>query len=1043
MGIFGESVANYANDSRVAGFPIIHSMRGCGWLRDCSGIVKQIFTRVVTKVATASEWKQAVKDARDVLTKQKRRGVPVNTDVRENTRARPFEGVKVVDADYLHKDYKAKRQEDRDIINAVIVEFALNKEQERAFHIIANHAATTSSEQLKMYLGGMGGTGKSQVFKAVMAMFERKNESHRFIVLAPTGSAAALLNGFTYHSALGVHIKQKGDTSYSTNSQSSITDARERLAGVEYVFIDEVSMIACHELFAISLRLAGIFNVHDMPFGGVNIILAGDFAQLPPTNGNPLYSNTVSKGQDTSMSVFEQESFIGQLMWHQITTVVILKQNMRQKTQSEEDGKLRMALENMRYAACTPEDVVFLRSRIVGSSLSAPSLSDPDFRHVSIITLWNAQKDKINDLGCERYAADTGQKLTTFYSLDKLAGGNTSSTGANSQGGTELLTSERQETLWSSPPCTSDHVPGCLKLCIGMPVMIRHNDATELCITKGQEEHVVGWDSREDQEGRLFLETLFVKLENPPKEVKIEGLPVNVVPIPKSSTTVTCLLPNDKKIVVNRQQVVVLPNFSMTDYASQGKTRPVNLVDLTHCLRFQSFYTCLSQSASAAGTVIIQGFDSKHITKGISGFLRQEFRELEMLNIITELNYNRQLPSGVSGALRNPLIRSYQLWKKSQNIDKDWHASLRWGPTGVSIKEPENNAMWDASMKACYSRLPTQPKNKANGKPKANSKPNANGKPKARSYDTYACSAGLSQSVSSIESARKKHCTDRRAPGADCEGPIGLIWDNVNFSCAYDALFTVIYNLWRSNPLHWTDKLCYTPHIKDLCLKFDAVLEGQMSFETARDEIRAGLRATSITRYPLGSVNTVIDNIVTAIAGDKDFGCIKYNCVQCHYMSPTPCRLLTVLTSIGSNMTECGSLSDALEFSRNRPTNKSCPTCFAAGHTTKLNIVSINTDVPHLFIVSIESEHIVPSLELSIPYEGGIAKLQLCGIIYGDGFHFVSRVIDASGTVWYHDGITTRSQCRREQTLNLLSDCTWLMTSEGKTMTYNIYKRLS
>jgi len=96
---------------------------------------------------------------------------------------------------------------------------------------------------------------------------------------------------FTYHSALGVHVKQKGDTSYSGGSRASIADARERLAGVEYVFIDEISMVACHELFAISSRLAGIFNIHDMPFGGVNIILAGDFAQLPPTKGNPLYSN--------------------------------------------------------------------------------------------------------------------------------------------------------------------------------------------------------------------------------------------------------------------------------------------------------------------------------------------------------------------------------------------------------------------------------------------------------------------------------------------------------------------------------------------------------------------------------------------------------------------------------------------------------------------------------------------------------------------------------------------------------------------------------
>ena len=59
-------------------------------------------------------------------------------------------------------------------------------------------------DQLKMYLGGKGGTGKSQVIKALTDFFEMNNEKHRIILLAPTGPAAALLSGSTYHSALGI-----------------------------------------------------------------------------------------------------------------------------------------------------------------------------------------------------------------------------------------------------------------------------------------------------------------------------------------------------------------------------------------------------------------------------------------------------------------------------------------------------------------------------------------------------------------------------------------------------------------------------------------------------------------------------------------------------------------------------------------------------------------------------------------------------------------------------------------------------------------------
>ena len=85
-----------------------------------------------------------------------------------------------------------------------IVNFSLNEEQKRAFYIIANHASDTCPEQLKMYLGGMGGTGKTQVIKALILMFDHRQENHRFIVLASTGTAAALLNESTYHLILGI-----------------------------------------------------------------------------------------------------------------------------------------------------------------------------------------------------------------------------------------------------------------------------------------------------------------------------------------------------------------------------------------------------------------------------------------------------------------------------------------------------------------------------------------------------------------------------------------------------------------------------------------------------------------------------------------------------------------------------------------------------------------------------------------------------------------------------------------------------------------------
>ena len=86
----------------------------------------------------------------------------------------------------------------------------------------------------------------------------------------------------------------------------------------------------------------------ELSFGGLNFIFAGDFGQLPPVIGQEhasLYSRTVGNGSSHQ----DQEAAIGKALWHQVTTVVILQQNMRQQGQSQRDNQLRQVLTNMRY----------------------------------------------------------------------------------------------------------------------------------------------------------------------------------------------------------------------------------------------------------------------------------------------------------------------------------------------------------------------------------------------------------------------------------------------------------------------------------------------------------------------------------------------------------------------------------------------------------------------------------------------------------------------------------------------------------------------
>lgn len=68
-------------------------------------------------------------------------------------------------------------------------------------------------------------------------------------------------------------------------SNIQLAQVKSRLEGVDYVFFDEVSMLSCRDMYLISAQLVQVMNNLNMPFGGLNMIFAGNFAQLPPVIG--------------------------------------------------------------------------------------------------------------------------------------------------------------------------------------------------------------------------------------------------------------------------------------------------------------------------------------------------------------------------------------------------------------------------------------------------------------------------------------------------------------------------------------------------------------------------------------------------------------------------------------------------------------------------------------------------------------------------------------------------------------------------------------
>jgi len=63
---------------------------------------------------------------------------------------------------------------------------------------------------------------------------------------------------------------------------------------------------------------------------------------------------------------------------------------------------------------------------------------------------------------------------------------------------------------------------------------------------------------------------------------------------------------------------------------------------------------------------------------GASGYLRQEFRELEILDEITKLHYDGVLPNKIDGHRRNTVIRQYQDWKGTSYMPINTHCAIKW-----------------------------------------------------------------------------------------------------------------------------------------------------------------------------------------------------------------------------------------------------------------------------------------------------------------------------------------------------------------------------
>jgi ATP-dependent DNA helicase PIF1 len=145
-------------------------------------------------------------------------------------------------------------------------------EQQNAFDWFAN------SNSSSVALLGAGGTGKSFVFQKLVSYC--RSRGFDIAVTAMTGVAAHLIGGNTLHSTLGLGIAK--DTDRAEDTVISF-NARKTWRSIDVLFIDEISM--CSGILFEKLDYFGrMFQDKELPFGGIRLVLSGDFLQLGPVS---------------------------------------------------------------------------------------------------------------------------------------------------------------------------------------------------------------------------------------------------------------------------------------------------------------------------------------------------------------------------------------------------------------------------------------------------------------------------------------------------------------------------------------------------------------------------------------------------------------------------------------------------------------------------------------------------------------------------------------------------------------------------------------
>ncbi|MEK7153606.1 MAG: HRDC domain-containing protein [Patescibacteria group bacterium] len=213
-------------------------------------------------------------------------------------------------------------------------------------------------------LTGAAGAGKTYVLNKFIKRAKRHGKS--IAVTATTGLAATHLNGTTIHAWSGIGVSDEFDKKAANKLGKS---RQELIKKADVLVIDEISMLHDFRLDMVDEVLRFVRGSPE-PFGGMQVILCGDFFQLPPVNRS---------GSRTGSFVTNSNPWL-----QNVFTVCYLQTQFRQK----DDELYTEILNGIRAGVLTRSQLQALQDR-------ARAVDDPFTPRTRLLTV-NVDVDDVN-----------------------------------------------------------------------------------------------------------------------------------------------------------------------------------------------------------------------------------------------------------------------------------------------------------------------------------------------------------------------------------------------------------------------------------------------------------------------------------------------------------------------------------------------------------------------------------------------------------------------------------------------------------------------